>query len=290
MKPRVFVGSSREGLHLAEAVQRLLEHDTYCTTWTQGIFTAGGVAMADLLSAVRDNDFGIFVCTADDVTKSRSSESPSPRDNVLLEAGMFLGRYGIGHSFIIAPRDIPDFRLPSDFRGITVADYESDRLRRVTPDTALGAACSKIKEKIRAMPNPAAGLKVSVSHQIQNQNYTFPSKIFVDIDNNSRSDVVLKTKFFRYGKGLRPSPKANPMTHGETPTHQLRFMGSQNIHDRDSVLLSVGDRANCYVPIDPTESEGAVQAAITAKSIAELYITAYWIGENPSMQNLVINI
>ena len=187
----------------------------------------GEPAMADLLTAVREHEFGIFVCSADDITRSRSLESPSPRDNVLLEAGMFLGRYGLGRSFIIAPRDIPNFRLPSDFRGITVAEYDSARLTSGTPDGALGNACSSIKTKIQAVPNMASSLQFDVGHQRQSDSYTYPSKIWIDIYNRSQCEVVLRPRFFRFGNALRPSPKARPINNGDQRAFELRFMGKK---------------------------------------------------------------
>jgi hypothetical protein len=275
---------------LAEAVQRLLEYDAYCTVWPQGIFTAGEPTLVDLMSAVREHDYGIFICTPDDITRSRSLDSHSPRDNVLLEAGMFLGRYGIGRGFIIAPRDIPNFRLPSDFRGITVADYESERLKSGKPDGTLGTACSTIKAKIQSMPNPATELEFCVSHQIQSPTYTFPSKIWVDIYNKSQCDVVLRAKFFRYGDKLRPSPKANPLGQRDKKEFPLKFIGRSNIHDRESVLLLKGDSTNCYVPVDPDESSDAVQAAIASKGIADLHMVGYWLDETTRIQYIVNSI
>src|SRR5690606_23848090 len=36
-KPKVFIGSSREGLEIGEAIQLGLDHVAECTIWTQGV-------------------------------------------------------------------------------------------------------------------------------------------------------------------------------------------------------------------------------------------------------------
>jgi predicted nucleotide-binding protein len=154
VKPRVFIGSSREGLKLAEAIQRNLEYDAHCTVWPQAVFNPGGITIGDMLAAVSTNDFGVFVCSPDDIAAIRSHTHAIPRDNVLLEAGMFLGRYGLARSFLVVPRDVPDFRMPTDLLGVTLADYESKRLKTDIPDATLGTACSQIKTAIQRVENP----------------------------------------------------------------------------------------------------------------------------------------
>ena len=93
MKPRVFVGSSVEGLLIANAVQQNLQHDAFCDVWTQGIFGLGQTTIDALLTAVTNHDFGVFVLSPDDVQVIRNNASAAPRDNVVLEAALFMGRY-----------------------------------------------------------------------------------------------------------------------------------------------------------------------------------------------------
>jgi hypothetical protein len=284
MKPRIFIGSSTEGLALAEAVQRSLEYVAHCTIWSQAVFTVGAVTIDALLSAVSKNDFAILICSPDDITKSRSNDFVIPRDNVLLEAGMFLGRYGADRSFLVVPRDIPNFHMPTDLLGVTLADYESKRLVNDTPDATLGTACSKIKYAIQKVPNHLKDLEFVVSHNMGPAHINYPSKISVDIYNKSQCNVVLRADYFRYGKRLRFAANANSVGHSSGGRFWLGFRGQSGMHTLSSVLLAKGDSTNCYVPVDPTESSGDVQNAIKEKEIADLHITCFWMDDYPRLQ------
>jgi predicted nucleotide-binding protein len=66
-KPRIFIGSSTEGVPVACEVQALLQYEFEVEIWNQGtIFGLGTAALEALESAVLVYDFGIFVFTPDD--------------------------------------------------------------------------------------------------------------------------------------------------------------------------------------------------------------------------------
>jgi len=146
--PKVFIGSSSEGLDIAYAVQEELEHNAYPTVWSQGIFQLSSNILDDLLKILDITDFGIFVFSADDVLKIRDQQVLSVRDNVLLELGLFIGRLGKERSFIIIPRNNDQLHLPTDLLGITPATFNPDR---EDIQAALGPACNKIRKVIREL-------------------------------------------------------------------------------------------------------------------------------------------
>ncbi len=146
---RVFIGSSREGLSVAQAIQRELEleRDIQVEIWTQSdTFGLGSSTLEALEAAVDKYDFSIFVFTADDQIEKRQTRGPVPRDNVVFEAGLFIGKLGRRRTFIVRPRDV-DMQIPSDLNGITVADYDSAKTNLTA---AVGPACSRIRESIRS--------------------------------------------------------------------------------------------------------------------------------------------
>jgi predicted nucleotide-binding protein len=146
-KPRLFIGSSSEGLRVAEAAQAMLHLEIECTVWTQGVFKLSTAAIESLEGQLEASDFALLVVTPDDTGRSRGTEHPIPRDNVIFELGLFMGALGRDKTFLLKPT-APDLKLPSDIAGVVVATYDANRsdgnLR-----AALGPACTEIKDAIR---------------------------------------------------------------------------------------------------------------------------------------------
>src|SRR3954471_4213025 len=122
MKPRMFIASSVEHIDLAYAAQESLEHDVESTVWSQGVFSISRTAMASLIDALDDSDFGLFILAPDDVTAIRDTSMKTVRDNVIFELGLFVGRLGNDRCFLIIPRGVEDLHLPTDLLGLTPAN------------------------------------------------------------------------------------------------------------------------------------------------------------------------
>ena len=84
--------------------------------------------------------------TPDDVVTSRHVDQQSPRDNVLLELGMFIGALGRIRTFALFDRSA-DIKLPSDLAGVTLANYQPHSDGNL--QAALGAAATLIKGAIQ---------------------------------------------------------------------------------------------------------------------------------------------
>lgn len=145
-RPVVFVGSSIEGLPIARALQQNLDHEAEVILWSQGVFglTEGGLeSLVDRLDLF---DFAILVLTPDDLTTSRDSTTPSPRDNVLFELGLFMGSLGRMRTFIVYDRTA-DIKLPSDLAGVNSATYAPPSAGSL--QSALGASSAEILNAIQ---------------------------------------------------------------------------------------------------------------------------------------------
>ena len=146
VKPRVFVASaSGQALRLARAVQESLS-EAEVTVWDQ-TFQLGQNTIDELTQHLKRFDFGVFILAPTDLLTIGDRTQPAPRDNVILELGMFIGRLGKERSFIVQPQDL-EIRLPTDLLGVTTGRYDHDRATR-EPVPALGAACTQIGDAIK---------------------------------------------------------------------------------------------------------------------------------------------
>src|SRR5437667_2021442 len=117
-KPSVFIGSSSEGLNFARAARSLLGNDAEITIWNEGFFGLGNTFIETLVNSLPRFDFAILVLTPDDLVNSRDVESFGPRDNVLFELGLFMGRLGRSRTFILHQSN-SRVKIPSDLSGVT---------------------------------------------------------------------------------------------------------------------------------------------------------------------------
>ena len=141
---------------MAESVQLLLDRDADCTIWNQGFFDLSENTLDALIKSLDEWDFGIFVFSADDVLKLRERTYSAPRDNVVLEFGLFAGRLGKSRALIIYPRNWePQLRIPTDLLGLTSTTYDGTR---ADLNAALGAACTEIRQHISKVYLPRPGV------------------------------------------------------------------------------------------------------------------------------------
>ncbi len=137
--PVVFIGSSNEALTEANYIRRGLgRRNLTCKLWTEGVFQLSQTAIESLFREANECDFAILFLTPDDMTVSRGRQTPSPRDNVVFELGLFMGAVGRDRTYIVVPKGT-NIKLPTDLLGITHAPYERGhnrslgrRLRQVT--------------------------------------------------------------------------------------------------------------------------------------------------------------
>jgi hypothetical protein len=149
MKPRIFIGSSKEGQHIANAIHAGLQRDAECRVWTEGVFRLSENNLQSLMRAVRTSEFGIFVFSPDDVVETRGKLFSVPRDNVVYELGLFSGALGPERCFFLTPLD-SEIHVASDLLGITPGAYETGR-RDEDMEAAVGPFCVKVRQKLKEL-------------------------------------------------------------------------------------------------------------------------------------------
>lgn len=149
-KPKVFIGSSTEGLLIAEAVYADITRETKPTLWKNDIFLPSQYPMESLLEQLKVHSFAILVASPDDILVKRGETSQTMRDNILFEIGLFAGVIGRKRTFLMLPEN-QEIAIPSDIFGLIPAKYDDNRIKQETPEyaAAVQVACSQIRQVIR---------------------------------------------------------------------------------------------------------------------------------------------
>ena len=140
IKPKVFIGSSSAGLEIANQIQKRLIKASSPTVWDQEDWLNKGV-LEHLMAILDKYNFAVFVLRPDDVIQIKGETMKSTRDNVLLELGLFMGRYNRERVFIVCEKD-EDLRIASDLLGINFALYNAE-----SPEE-LAVACNDIAKQM----------------------------------------------------------------------------------------------------------------------------------------------
>jgi len=144
---QVFIGSSGRALEYATALQSLLlDRGIDAEVWNQSVIDLSQTTIEGLIQASREVDFGVFLLTPDDLLKAAVNDEYVPRDNVLFEIGLFMGRLGRDRVFLVYQSNRGS-RILSDLAGVTYAPFnrpdDATDLKR-----ALRPAAVKIRDHI----------------------------------------------------------------------------------------------------------------------------------------------
>lgn len=125
-KKRIFIGSSSEELELANKAKEILNQEFDVTIWNDNVwetsvFKINSNFLNSLLKASLQFDFGILLGTTDDKVIHRDKVVLQPRDNILFELGLFIGRLGLSKSAFVIDKDIS---VLSDMTGISLVEFE----------------------------------------------------------------------------------------------------------------------------------------------------------------------
>ena len=148
-RPKVFIGSSTEGLKIAEAVYAHFKRWIQATHWKDDRFLPGEFPLETLEEQLRHHSFAILVASPDDELIKRGESSRTMRDNILFEYGLFTGLLGRKRTFLLKPEK-GKISIPSDVLGIITATYDEELLKNSPTDynTMIEEPCKLIKKAI----------------------------------------------------------------------------------------------------------------------------------------------
>jgi hypothetical protein len=292
---RIFIGSSTEALGLAEAVHSELNEFGWISLW-KNAFNPGDITIQRLCDIAQENEFGIFVFHPDDKAEIRGHDKLIVRDNVVLEAGIFMGTSGTKHTFIIAPKGIDVFRWPTDLAGLTVATYVADHLKRpgvnlkdvvlpafnaikgaiqsvisttttTTTTTTLppttGPVVCKVLSSLSDADKTAALARASLSFTRQVRvgpaHLTWPLKLDLSVYNTTGLEVFIMSQWFE-NSGVVQSAKATRALAGSTNRYNVTFHDGGEWRGVLGFRLSPDAAVKGYMPFDAAKVDDLKQA------------------------------
>lgn len=124
---RVFVASSSEQLETARVVANALAGPSLDVhLWDKGIFEFSSAYIESLEHELDRADFAVVIMTGHDVARVRGRHANLPRDNVIFELGLFVGRLGRNRSFFFVDHDSKT-QIASDLSGVQAVTYSTGR-------------------------------------------------------------------------------------------------------------------------------------------------------------------
>jgi hypothetical protein len=155
---RIFIASSTPNKPVARAFADCLENRGFqATIWDEWVFEQNESTFDGLLRVSREYHYAAVIWGPSDLTTTNGEPISSPRDNVIFEAGLFLGALG-RHRVFIAEDRTASIKIPSDYNGITCVTYDGSRIER-DPQSAVRSACNEITNRINN-PTIASNLRV----------------------------------------------------------------------------------------------------------------------------------
>lgn len=129
---RIFIGSSSENSMAIESLSKVLSKSRKTdfkikpAPWNKGVFKFSAAYIESLEKELNKADFAILELTPNDVTRIRNAKVKTPRDNVLFELGLFMGRLHRERCIMLYARDDKP-KLPTDLLGIKAATYGTSK-------------------------------------------------------------------------------------------------------------------------------------------------------------------
>lgn len=148
-KKNVFIASSSKAVPLAEALEKYLTQEMgdgidVRPWYKQEQFPLSNSIFGSLVRQTNECDFALVLLTQDDYEEKKGEKLFSPRDNTVLELGLFAGELGIERCLMISNAD--PAALPSDINGLLRCDISSKV--DITTDQGVKDALSNVGPKI----------------------------------------------------------------------------------------------------------------------------------------------
>lgn len=190
---KIFIGSSEDAKNIARFVRTCLENlemDLEVVCWWEA-FRTSHYTLEELLRQAEECDGGVFILNADDkIYLERDEEKEStyvPRDNVLVEAGIFYGKLGQNGTVLYR---VGNVKRISDFDGVTRIDH--DERKKGSIEDKLRDWVEGLGEKCRASRG-----------QLLEKNVLLKSRKYIHENFTSEQRLHIKDGKYKYISNIR---------------------------------------------------------------------------------------
>jgi hypothetical protein len=152
---RVFVASSSEQItttnKVADAIRAADQADGQprldVHPWQEGVFNFSSTYIESLEDELDLADFAVVIMTGDDAGNVRKQKVNLPRDNVIFELGLFIGRLGRKRCFFFVEGDSKT-KIASDLSGVKAVEFFEDPAGEVAGRPSLKSQVKQVREQM----------------------------------------------------------------------------------------------------------------------------------------------
>jgi hypothetical protein len=152
---RVFVASSSEQItatnKVADAIRAADQINGQprldIRPWQEGTFNFSSTYIESLEAELDLADFAVVIMTGDDAANMRNQEVNLPRDNVIFELGLFIGRLERERCFFFVEGDSRT-KIASDLSGVKAVKFFEDSAGEIAGRPSLQSQVTQVREQM----------------------------------------------------------------------------------------------------------------------------------------------
>lgn len=181
MKPTIFVSSSSQSRPLVEQLQGELSLDATVVSWADAPFSLVQPPLEQFGQSLSAADFVVFLLDLPSAVRTRGAQQPQPRENILFELGLVIGKLGPDRVLIVDVTTDPEgFRIPSDLSGFVILRAQ----QHLNPDRLPKYIADVVRQRLLHIEPRASEEKPSYSCFISysHKDEAFASRLFTDLN------------------------------------------------------------------------------------------------------------
>lgn len=184
---KIFIGSSSGAKKKANFVRRILQElgaESVVCWFDPGVFIPGDSTLDNLLKLTRECNGAVFIFDKDDeLVDASGTKRFVTRDNVILEAGLFIG--SLGKNAVVLCH-VPGAHILSDYNGVTHLSYEPD-----DPDRMREVLRGWLVQRVRGDRAPKSENNIFMeSRKIIHRRYSLTDEFHLDKDGFSHIQKI----------------------------------------------------------------------------------------------------